>query len=97
MQQFSWLLTVYPQMPMSVYIVDAFDIYAASATAASTVFRSLLGALLPLGGRDLFIDLGMGWGSSLLGFIAIALAPMPFLLWRYGQRIRKIRLLNVQW
>ena len=90
-------LIVYPQMPMSVYIVDAFDVYAASATAASTVFRSLLGALLPLGGRDLFIDLGMGWGSSLLGFIAIALAPMPFLLWRYGQRIRKIRFFNVQW
>lgn len=83
-------------MPMSVYLVDAFDIYAASATAASTVFRSLLGALLPLGGRDLFTDLGMGWGSSLLGFLALALAPMPFILWRYGERLRQIKFFNVE-
>jgi len=37
-------------MPVSTYLVDTFLIYAASATAANTVLRSLLGALLPLAG-----------------------------------------------
>lgn len=83
-------------MTIVVYLVDAFTVYAASATAASTVLRSLVGALLPLGGRELFTNLGMGWGSSLLGFIATAMLPLPFLLWRYGEAIRRIQLFNVE-
>ncbi|KAG9250225.1 major facilitator superfamily domain-containing protein [Emericellopsis atlantica] len=83
-------------MSMAVYVVDAFDVYAASATAATTVLRSLLGALLPLGGRDLFDNLGMGWGSSLLGFLALAMTPLPFIFYRYGERLRKVTLFNVE-
>jgi fluoride ion exporter CrcB/FEX len=37
-------------MPISTYLIDAFQLYAASALAANTVLRSLLGALLPLAG-----------------------------------------------
>ncbi|KAG8525233.1 uncharacterized protein KY384_008877 [Bacidia gigantensis] len=40
-------------MPIQTYLVDAFTIYAASALAANTIFRSLIGALLPLAGRNL--------------------------------------------
>jgi hypothetical protein len=37
-------------MPISTYLIDAYQLYAASALAASTVLRSLTGALLPLAG-----------------------------------------------
>jgi multidrug resistance protein len=37
-------------MPIATYLIDAFTIYAASALAANTVLRSLMGALLPLAG-----------------------------------------------
>lgn len=37
-------------MPISTYLIDAFQLYAASALAANTVLRSLMGALLPLAG-----------------------------------------------
>jgi hypothetical protein len=37
-------------MPISTYLIDAYQLYAASALAASTVLRSLMGALLPLAG-----------------------------------------------
>lgn len=33
--------------------------------------------------------LGLGWGNSLLGFIAIALLPVAFLLMKYGEYLRK--------
>jgi hypothetical protein len=33
--------------------------------------------------------LGLGWGNSLLGFIAIALIPAPAAIYKYGGRIRK--------
>lgn len=75
-------------MPGSAYFIDCFTIYAASAAAAATVFRSLLGALLPLAGNSMYDALGLGWGTSLLGFIAVACIPIPFIFWQFGERIR---------
>lgn len=83
-------------MPISTYLVDAFGQYAASAVAANTVLRSLGGALLPLAGGKMYAALGLGWGSSLLAFIAVAMVPVPLVFYRYGGRIRQKNLFNVQ-
>jgi hypothetical protein len=32
--------------------------------------------------------LGIGWASSLLGFIAVALMPVPWLFFKYGKQLR---------
>ena len=66
-----------------------FSIYAASALATNTVIRSIAGAVLPLAGLPMYRALGLGWGNSLLGFIAVALMPVAFLLLKYGERIRR--------
>jgi MFS family permease len=76
-------------MPIQTYLVDAFTIHAASAIAANTVLRSLVGAFLPLAGPALYSALGLGWGNSLLGFIALAMAPSSWIFFKYGERIRK--------
>ena len=78
-------------MPINVYLVDAYTIYAASALAASTVLRSLAGAFLPLAGPKMYAALGLGWGNSLLAFIALAMCPVTWVFFRYGERIRKSR------
>lgn len=75
-------------MCIQTYLVDAFTVHAASATAANTVLRSLLGALLPLCGLDMYNALGLGWGNSLLGFIALGIAPIPVLFGVLGERLR---------
>lgn len=75
-------------MPISTYLVDAFTIYAASAIAANTVLRSAVGALLPLAGPSMYKALGLGWGNSLMAFIAVALWPVSWLFWKYGEWIR---------
>jgi len=76
-------------MGVSTYLVDAFSIYAASALAANTVIRSLLGAVLPLAGQKMYKTLGLGWGNSLLAFIAISMIPIPFVLLKWGEKLRK--------
>jgi MFS family permease len=81
-------LTHISQMPIQSYLVDAFTRYASSAIAACTILRSILGALLPLAGPSMYAALGYGWGNSLLGFIALAMVPVPFLLMKYGEAIR---------
>ena len=75
-------------MCIQTYLVDAFTIHAASVIAASAVLRSLFGALFPLFGLDLYSKIGLGWGNSLLGFIALGLAPVPLVFRLYGERIR---------
>ncbi|KAJ9663466.1 hypothetical protein H2201_005674 [Coniosporium apollinis] len=75
-------------MCIQTYLVDAFTVHAASAMAANTVLRSLFGALLPLCGLDMYEVLGLGWGNSLLGFVALAMVPIPALFRMYGERIR---------
>lgn len=75
-------------MCVATYFIDAYPYYEASATAASTAVRSLIGALLPLAGRSLYSALGLGWGKSLLGFMALAMCPLPWFFYKYGERIR---------
>lgn len=82
-------------MAVSTYLVDAYTVYAASALAANTVLRSLVGALLPLAGNKMYQTLGLGWGNSLLGFIAVALTPLPVFFYIYGERIRNSKLFMV--
>ncbi|KAF5228001.1 hypothetical protein FAUST_11390 [Fusarium austroamericanum] len=76
-------------MSLQMYLIDTFTIYAASALAANAVMRSIAGAVLPLAGLPMYNKLGMGWGNSLLGFIAAALIPAPWLFIKYGEHLRK--------
>ncbi|RAL07017.1 MFS transporter [Aspergillus homomorphus CBS 101889] len=75
-------------LPIQSYMVDAFGPYAASAVAANTLVRSFVGAFLPLAGPSMYATLGLGWGNSLLGFIALLMLPVPVIFYYYGKRIR---------
>ncbi|KAF1826769.1 MFS general substrate transporter [Dissoconium aciculare CBS 342.82] len=65
-------------LPISTYIVDSYPIYAASATSANVIFRSVVGALLPLAGPPF----------SLLGFVCVVMVPLPYVFYRIGGRLR---------
>ena len=72
------------------YIVDAYTRYAASATAATALFRSLGGFAFPLFAEYMYDALGWGWGNTVLAFAAVAIGvPAPFILWWYGEALRK--------
>lgn len=76
-------------LPITTYLVDCYPMYAASAIAANTVLRSLVGAFLPLAGPSMYKSLGLGWGNSLLGFICVLMIPFPVIFYNYGARLRK--------
>ncbi|OCH93097.1 multidrug resistance protein 4 [Obba rivulosa] len=76
-------------LPIQLYLVDTFT-YAASALAAASVFRSMLGFAFPLFGEQMFAALGYGGGNSLLAGLAIVFGiPFPVWLWFYGERVRE--------
>ena len=70
-------------------MVDAFTVYAASALAANAVVRSVVGAVLPLAGQKMYEKLGLGWGNSLLAFIALSMTPVPWIFFRKGEYLRR--------
>ncbi|KAL2149226.1 hypothetical protein VTH82DRAFT_8574 [Thermothelomyces myriococcoides] len=71
------------------YLLDVYLQSAASVTAALAILRSLAGALLPLCALHMYQELGLGWGNSLLGFIALGLVPIPLLFYVFGPRLVK--------
>lgn len=62
--------------------------YSASALAANAFIRSAVGAAFPLFTNQMFHNLGIQWAGTLLGCIALLLAPMPFVFYRYGAWVR---------
>ncbi|MCJ1314647.1 hypothetical protein MMC25_008329 [Agyrium rufum] len=76
-------------IPVTTYLTDAFGIYRASAIAAMTVYRNVVSTVLPLAGPPMFRAIGLGWGNTILGLVALMTVPAPFLLLRFGEQLRK--------
>ena len=70
------------------YIVDAYLMFAASAIAANTFMRSFFGGIFPLFATQMFNGMGIQWASTLIGCVAVLLAPMPVFFYLYGKKIR---------
>ncbi|KAK1833997.1 fluconazole resistance [Podospora conica] len=70
------------------YLVDTFQLYAASAVAANTFLRSCFACAFPLIVTPLYHNLGVGPGSSITGGFATLLIPVPFVFFLFGKRIR---------
>ncbi|AAW43510.1 hypothetical protein CNBE1830 [Cryptococcus deneoformans B-3501A] len=70
------------------YLGESYPRHVASIFAGNTFFRSSFGGALPLAASRMLQSLSIGWASSTLGFISIAMVPLPFILERYGERLR---------
>ncbi|KLO07586.1 MFS general substrate transporter [Schizopora paradoxa] len=71
------------------YIIDAYLFVAASALSSSTVMRSSFGAAFPLFATQMFDSLNPRWASTLLGFVALAMVPIPLILIKFGPALRR--------
>lgn len=82
------IASMFSYLPVQLYLVDTYTVFAASAIASNSVVRSVCAALVPLGAEPLYQRAGYGWGNSILGFIAVGFVPVAILLLLYGERIR---------
>lgn len=76
---------------MQAYVMDAFAEHTASASAASQFLRNVFAFAFPIFAPRMYASLGFGWGNSLLALMFLAMGvPGPFVLWRYGERLRRM-------
>ncbi|KAK5953020.1 hypothetical protein OHC33_006142 [Knufia fluminis] len=72
-----------------MYQLDSYGpMMGASAMAANGILRYVFGAVFPLFSRQMYLAMGAGWATSLLGFVTVALMPVPWILFKYGAKIR---------
>jgi hypothetical protein len=64
-----------------LYKVDTYmAVNGASAMAANDLLRYISGAVFPLFTVQIYNGMGFHWASSLLGFVTLALLPVPWVL-----------------
>ena len=71
------------------YITDAYRQFSASAQASASTLRSITAVCLPLAAPQMYNKLGVQWACSLLAFVTLGLALIPFVFIRYGEALRK--------
>lgn len=50
--------------------------------------RSLLGGSLPLAGPTMYKAMTPQWAGTFLGLLEVCMIPIPFIFYKYGDRIR---------
>lgn len=73
----------------SNYLVDSYTVYAASVLAGTAIIRSVLAAAFPLFTAKMYASLGLHWAASVPAFLALVFAPFPFILYKYGAKVRE--------
>jgi len=71
------------------YLGQSYPNHVAGVFAGNAFFRSAFGGALPLAAQRMVGTLGIGWASSVLGFIGLAMVPPLFVLQRYGKKWRQ--------
>ncbi|TIA82263.1 hypothetical protein E3P98_01499 [Wallemia ichthyophaga] len=72
------------------YMSDAYRLYASSAISAQNVFRNLMGGTTPLYITRWYDSMtGFNWTSCTIAIIAALLGVVPFILFKYGEKIRQ--------
>lgn len=76
-------------MALLNYLVDAYEVFAASAMAAASLSRSSFGAVLPFAAKPMYRAMGVAWATSLLGFFSLALCVVPFVFLKFGGKMKE--------
>ncbi|KAG2143395.1 major facilitator superfamily domain-containing protein [Suillus bovinus] len=71
------------------YLVTAYRPIAASAMASNSALRSAFAAAFPLFAGAMYDRLGTVGATALLAGLATIMAPLPFIFYRIGARLRK--------
>jgi multidrug resistance protein len=70
------------------FLVEAYPLYAASALAANSFARSSFAGAFPLFGVQMYETLGYHWATTLLACLTLAMAPFPYVFFKYGKKLR---------
>ncbi|KAJ2917092.1 hypothetical protein MD484_g3304, partial [Candolleomyces efflorescens] len=81
------IFTIY--LAVFTYLADCYTTYASSALAGQSMLRNVLGGVFPFFTVKMYDKLGYTWSNTIFACLALLLAPIPFIIFFMGPRIRK--------
>ncbi|KAL9050337.1 MAG: hypothetical protein Q9162_006688 [Coniocarpon cinnabarinum] len=72
------------------YIIDSYEIYAASALASVTLLRYLAAGGMVVVGIPFYKNLGVHYTLTILACISATLVPVPYVFYHFGFRLRRM-------
>ncbi|KAF2107523.1 major facilitator superfamily domain-containing protein [Lophiotrema nucula] len=73
----------------NMFMIDTYGpLYGASAAGANSLARYMLTASFPLFINQMFKAMGTNWAVTLLAFCTVAMAPIPWVFYRWGPKLR---------
>ncbi|CZS95091.1 probable benomyl/methotrexate resistance protein [Rhynchosporium graminicola] len=70
------------------YIIDTYEIYAASALASLTLIRYIAAGGMTVVGIPFYQNVGVHWRLTILACISALMVPVPYIFYSYGSTIR---------
>ncbi|KAH7138634.1 major facilitator superfamily domain-containing protein [Dendryphion nanum] len=71
------------------YIIDTYEMYAASALASITLIRYFVSGGMTVVGIPWYRNMEVHWVLTIMGGISVLMVPVPYLFYKYGRSIRK--------
>ncbi|KAJ2921231.1 hypothetical protein H1R20_g15867, partial [Candolleomyces eurysporus] len=81
------MFTIY--LAVFTYLADCYTTFASSALAGQSMLRNALGGVFPFFTVKMYDKLGYTWSNTIFACLALLLAPIPFVIFFTGPRIRK--------
>lgn len=75
-------------MTVYMYIIDLYEVYAASALTFVTFTRYVIAGGMTVVGVPFYKNLGPHWTITILGAISILMTPIPYVLYKWGHLVR---------
>lgn len=71
-----------------MYIIDSYEVYSASALTFVSLARYLIAGGMTIVGVPFYNNMGTHWTLTIMGCISVVMAPIPYILYFYGHRLR---------
>ncbi|KZM26106.1 uncharacterized protein EKO05_0001211 [Ascochyta rabiei] len=71
------------------YIIDSYGEKASIALAGVTMMRYAVVGGMVMAARPMYGGIGVHWTMTLLGCVALVLTPAPYVLFKFGSKLRK--------
>ncbi|GLA48918.1 hypothetical protein AnigIFM63604_004504 [Aspergillus niger] len=71
-----------------MYIIDTYEVYAASALGFMTSSRYCVAGGMTVVGVPFYHNMGVHWTLTILGITSAILTPVPYILWKFGPVVR---------
>ncbi|EGP88872.1 unnamed protein product [Zymoseptoria tritici ST99CH_1A5] len=89
-QGFAMLCSVVIYASANLFMMETYGpLYGASAAGAAMLSRYSLSAAFPLFSLQMYEGLGTGWATTVLAACTVLMAPIPWVFWKRGEKLRQ--------